>query len=265
MIVRVDTLDHLITDTALYLGKDRKTLLQDIEGIDFRLGDPAGYRYIADNRKEQLGEVYLCHIARKLDTDSNMCLLPLIDVLRTTNPFSDFLKDHSISFDKSHQNSVELLYHGKKVAWRESRNTYFNPARFQKRLCEDFCINGFQFLYDIVNSAQPGFNLYSRAPEILQDLDYFLNAGLVNDFRSISHTFVALCRIPMDRVFFERDAGDRSFEERYIYSALWYIWEYCYSKVRQGYNYMLYCPDDYTVRVEKWIPEDKIKQQPQPY
>lgn len=259
MIIRVDTLGNLITDTAYYLGKESQTLLHDIKGIDFQSDDPFGYRYIVENKKMQLSEVYLCHIARRLDTDNNMRLLTLIELLTTTNSFSDFLRDHDISFDKSCQNGVELLYHGKVIDWREKRNIGYNPARFEMRLRKDFCVNGFQFLYDMVNSTQPNFNLYSCAPEFLQDLDLLLDAGLVNDFRSISHTFIALCRLPIGKIVFDGNENDENFEVRYIHSSLRFIWEYCFPKFKKGHNCILRGLDDYTVQVEKWIPEEKIE------
>ena len=89
MIIRVDTLENLVADTAQYLGKEKEELLQDIQDVNFRMGDASGYKYISDNKKEQIDEVYLCHVARKLDTDHNMKLFPLKKVLTTENAFSD--------------------------------------------------------------------------------------------------------------------------------------------------------------------------------
>ena len=155
-----------------------------------------------------------------------------------------------------------LVYRGEHIEWWKSTNVGFNPARFKSRLTKDFCINGFQFLYDITNSAQPDYNLYSYAPEFLQDLDYLLGTQLVNDFRAESQTFVALCRVPKAKIVFDYNADDGRFEERYIYSALSYIWEYCYSKneqVRKGYNCMLRALDDYTVHIERWVLEEEIE------
>lgn len=265
MIIRVDALENLVADTAQYLGKEKEELLQDIQGVNFRMGDASGYKYISDNKKEQIDEVYLCHVARKLDTDHNMKLLPLKKVLTTENAFSDFLKNHGISFEVKRQREVELLYHGAAVAWQDKKNGLFNPARFQSRLYKDFCINGFQFMYDVIYTAGPDFNLYSFAPEFLQDLDHLLDAGLVNDFREISHTFVALCRIPMGKIVFDHNPDDGRFEERYIYSALGYIWEYYFSNVKRGQNCMLRGLDDYTVQVERWIPETEIEHCHHPY
>lgn len=258
MVIRVNTLENLISDTSYFFGKEKDCFLQDIQGFNFESDDDSVYRYIVDNREEQLEEIYLCHIARKLDNDSNMSLRPLPEVLTTTNSFSDFLYKHGITFNILPQKGLELIYHGSVVAWHECRNAGFNPARFQKRLQGDFCVNGFQFLYDIANSAGADFNIYSRAPEFLQDLDFLLAAGLVNDFRSISHTAIALCRIPKEKIVFDGIAEDECFEEKYMYSVLEYIWEYCYSEIKRGRNHVLRGLDDSAIQVENWISEEEI-------
>ena len=265
MIIRVDTLENLISDTSLLLDKEPGRLLEDIKGFPFLTDVTAGYRYFAENKKEKMDAVYLCHTARKLDSDKSMRLLPLNEVLATSNSFSEFLKNHDIFFDMSRPVGAELIYHGKVVDWRKCENKGFNPDRFQSRLYKDFCVNGFQFLYDIPNSARSSYNRYSYAPEFLQDLEDLLHAGLVQDYRHISHTFVALCRMPIDQVLFDHRVDDESFEERYIYSALEYIWEYCCAVAKQGCNCILRGLDPCAVQVEKWISEEEIEYLSQPY
>lgn len=265
MIIRVDTLENLISDTTLLLGKEPGRLLEDIKDFPFLTDVTAGYRYIAENKKGKLDAVYLCHIARKLDSDKSMCLLPLNKVLATSNPFSEFLKDHNIFFDMSRPVGAELIYRGKVVDWHGCENEIFKPKRFQSRLYKDFCVNGFQFLYDIPNSARSSYNRYSYAPEFLQDLEDLLHAGLVQDYRHISHTFIALCRIPIEQVLFDHHVDDTCFEERYIYSALEYIWEYRHAEARQGCNCILRGLDHCAVQVEKWISEEEIEYLPQLY
>ena len=259
MVIRIDSLENIIADTAYYLGKTAGALLRDIEEIDFRSDDVAGYRYIFENKSHSLEEVYLCHVTRKLNTSNYVKLLPLSELLTTHNAFSDFLQDHHISFGKSSQKIDKLTYKGRVIDWETSDQEYFNPARFHERLTSDFCVNGFQFLYDIINSAQPDYNLYSRAPEFLQDLDSLLETHLVSDFRANSRVAVALCRLPIEKIVFDSNSEDGRFEERYIFSTLGYIWEYYYSKWRRGNNCKLRALDDYTVLVERWIPEEEIK------
>lgn len=259
MIIRIDSLENIIADTAYYLGKTAGDLLRDIEKIDFRSGDVAGYRYISENKSRSLEEVYLCHVTRKLNTANYVKLLPLSELLTTHNAFSDFLEDHYISFDKPSEKIDKLIYKGCVIDWETSDQKYFNSARFRNRLTKDFCVNGFQFLYDIINSAQPDYNLYSRAPEFLQDLDYLLETHFVDDFGANSRVVIALCRLPIEKIVFDSNSEDGRFEERYIYSALSYIWEYCCSKNGHGSNCMLRALDDYAVLVERWIPEEEIE------
>lgn len=259
MVIRIDSLENIIADTAYYLGKTAGDLLRDIEKINFRSGDVAGYRYISENKSHLLKEVYLCHVTRKLNTANYVKLLPLSELLTTHNAFSDFLEDHHISFDKPSEKIDKLIYKGRVIDWETSDQECFNPARFHERLTRDFCVNGFQFLYDIPNSAQPDYNLYSHAPEFLQDLDYLLETHLVSDFRANSRVAVALCRFPIEKIVFASNSEYDRFEERYIFSTLGYIWEYCYSKCRRGSNCKLRALDDYTVPVERWIPEEEIE------
>lgn len=259
MVIRIDSLENIIADTAYYLGKTAGDLLCDIEEIDFCSDNVAGYRYIVENKRQSLEEVYLCHVTRKLNTANYVKLLPLSELLITHNAFSDFLEDHHISFDKSSEKIDKLIYKGRVIDWETNAQECFNPDRFHDRLTRDFCVNGFQFLYDITNSAQSDYNWYSGAPEFLRDLDKLLKTHLVSDFETNSRIAVALCRLPIEKIVFVSNSEYGRFEERYIFSTLGYIWEYCYSKFRRGNNCKLRALDDYPVLVERWIPEEEIE------
>lgn len=102
------------------------------------------------------------------------------------------------------------------------------------------------------------YNLYAYAPEFLQDLDSLLGSNLVDEFRTISHTFVALCRVPKGKIVFDSRSNDGKFEERYIYSSLSYIWEYTFPEKAYGYNCVLRALDDYIVNVERWIAAEEL-------
>lgn len=116
MIIQVDTLKNILIGTAKCLGKPEEDLLKDIQKIDFFSDDSTGYNYVAQNKQHALEEVYLCHVARKLNTDNYMSLLPLNELLTTQNSFSTFLKDHHISFENSPQGIDTLIYKGKYVS-----------------------------------------------------------------------------------------------------------------------------------------------------
>ena len=256
MIIRIDSIDYLTADVAYYLGKIPQTLLEDIKNFDFRNDDSEGYAYIEQNRREVLDDIYLCHISRKLTADDIPKLLPLNQLITTANSFSDFLKRNGVCFETSSNGDISLVYKRTLIDWQNNSNPYFNPIRFKSRLCEDFCVNGFQFLYDI--SKQFDHDRYAYAPEFLQDLDSLLGANLVDEFRTISHTFVALCRVPKGKIVFDSRSNDGKFEERYIYSSLSYIWEYTFPEKAYGYNCVLRALDDYIVNVERWIAAEEL-------
>ena len=250
-IIRVDTLDNLKEDVANYLGIACSELLDVLEQYSdssFNLNADC-YQYIAKHKKYTLDEFYLCHVAAKLDCDDHMELLPLDKLLTTQNSFSDFLLEHGIKFEKSQnpRRKLDLFYKGKLIKYGNSR--------IKDRFSEDLCVNGFQFLEGI-ESAQ-NYNQYCFAPEFLQDLDRLLGNDLLNKFQAQSQTYVALCRVPKDRIVFDTKDPDHNFEERYIYSAMEYIWKYW--KGGSGYNPTLRTLDTDTVIVEKWIPEKEIE------
>ena len=250
-IIRVDTLDNLREDVANYLGIACSELLDVLEQYSdssFNLNDDC-YQYIAKHKKYTLREFYLCHVAAKLDCE-HMELLPLEKLLTTQNSFSNFLLEHGIKFEKS-QNSrckLDLFYKGKLIKYGNSR--------IKDRFSEDLCVNGYQFLYDITSSAQD-YNEYCSTPEFLQDLDRLLGNDLLNKFQTQSQTYVALCRVPKGKIVFDTNVPVQNFEERYIYSAMEYIWKYW--KGGSGYNPALRALDTDTVKIEKWVPEKEIK------
>lgn len=257
-IIRVDTLDNLKEDVASYLGIDYSELLKVLErymsNSDTDKNAKKCYRYISRHKKYTLEEFYLCHVAAKLDCDDHMELLPLDKLLTTQNSFSDFLLEHGIKFEKRQnpRRKLDLFYKGKLIKYGNSR--------IKDRLSEDLCVNGFQFLFGITNSAE-NYNYYRFTPEFLQDLDCLLGVDLSDDFRKQSHTYIALCRIPKDRIVFDTNVRVRNFEARYIYFAMKYIWEYqeeC-QKCGSGDNPALRALDTDTVKVEKWVPEKEIK------
>ena len=267
-IIRVDTLDNLKEDVASYLGIDYSELLKVLErymsNSDTDKNAKKCYRYISRHKKYTLEEFYLCHVAAKLDCDDHMELLPLDKLLTTQNSFSDFLLEHGIKFERS-QNSrylLDLFYKGEHIEWKKRKDTESIGERVKIRLSKnrnlkDLFVNGFQFLYDITHSAQPFYDLYRCTPEFLQDLGRLLGIDLLSDFEIQSKTYIALCRVPKGKIIFDTEDPDHNFEERYIYSAMEYIWKYW--KGGSGYNPALRALDTDTVKVEKWVHEEEIE------
>lgn len=261
MIIRVDSIENLTEDVANCLNVPANQMLFDISTIDFRMRDGRGFEYIESHGHEQLTDVYLCHLARCLNKSTGNTLCPLDTLLLTQNDFSDFLMNYDIRFKKSQSGEMILLYHNQQIEWKKKKNNGFKPARFSKRLSEDLCVNGFQFLYDIKQTTGPNYSLYMNAPEFVQDLDSLLDIGLVQAYREKSASYVALCKLPRDEVVFDRPWHERDFDTQYLYSALSFIWEYRFAVRPSGSNPILRALDQNNVYVERWIAEANIPKQ----
>lgn len=258
MIIRVDSIDNLTKDVADCIHTPISKMLSDIRSINFRMSDERGIDYLTSHEHEKLTEVYLCHLARRLKESNGNFLFPLDELLLTPNAFSDFLKDYDISFQKDFAGEMILFHREQKIDWKTNKNRGFNPSRFSKRLREDFCINGFQFLYDININTGPDYNSYIGAPEFIRDIDYLLNIGLVQEYREKSSGYVALCRLSSDEVTFDRPRQNCDFDTQYLYGALGFIWEYHNAKSINGNNPIIRAMDHSKVRVEQWIEEKDI-------
>lgn len=260
MIIRVDSVDNLTKDVADCIHTPVSKMLSDIRSIDFRMSDERGIKYLVSHEHEKLTDVYLCHLARRLKESNGDLLLPLDELLLTPNAFSNFLKQRDIFFQKDPAGEMVLFYNKQKINWETNENIGFNPARFSKRLNEDFCVNGFQFLYDISANTGPDYNSYMGVPEFIRDIDYLLNIGLVQEFREESSGYVALCRLSSDDVIFDRPWRNCGFDTQYLYGALGFIWEYHYARSISGNNPIIRALDHSKVRVEQWIEERDIPQ-----
>ena len=222
------------------------------------MGDRQGIEYLMSRDCEKITEVYLCHLSRRLNQNSGNTLLPLNVLLLTENPFSLFLKKYDIRFEKSDAGEIELLYQNRLIKWNEIKKPNFRPTRFSKRLNHDFCVNGFQFLHNIDHNTGANYNTYMRVPEFVQDLDFLLNIGLVQKYRDESSGYIALCKIPRQEILFDKECQMYGFDIRYLYNALWYIWEYNFAKIRSSVNPILRASDINSICVERWVKEEDI-------
>ena len=258
MIIRVDSIDTLTKDVAECIHTPVGKMLHDIRSINLRMSDERGIEYLASHEHEKLTDVYLCHLARRLKESTGDLLLPLDELLLTSNAFSGFLKQHDVSFQKDPDGEMVLFYCKQKINWKANKNRGFNPARFSKRLNEDFCVNGFQFLYDINVNTGSDYDSYMGVPEFIRDIDYLLNIGLVQEYREKSSGYVALCRLSSDEVIFDSPWRNYDFDTQYLYGALGFIWEYHYARSISGNNPIIRALDHSRVCVERWIEEKDI-------
>lgn len=255
MTIRVDSIENLTEDIAALLHITPSKLIYDIHSLAFNTMDNFGYQYIASNKPDQIRNVYLCHITRKADASLIDTLFPLDKLLTSENPFSTFLNAHDVYFEER-DNNILLLYKGNIVNWEETDNRRFNRESFRSRLTEDFCVNGYQFLYNIRKA--PHADHYMRGPEFLQNLDCLLGTELSTNYRQSTSACVAMCTVPVEKIVFDETDREHSFTEQYIYSALRCIQEHYFSHMKYGNNPGLRALDDYCVKVERWIPEGEL-------
>lgn len=109
---------------------------------------------------------------------------------------------------------------------------------------EDFAIHGFQFLYDIHNNTTSYFSYY-RVPELIQDLQHYLNINLIDAYRIETSRYCALCKVPFSAIA-DIDEND------YIYDVLKFLLEY--KRENFSENKIIRLKKDYSPFVDKWIP-----------
>lgn len=257
MIVRVDSLEGLSEDVALYFGKNVYQLTDDLKNFQFRNCDDFDVqnnrlrRYIRSNKRENITEVFLCHISRQIGQPSAKVLLPLPLVLTGDNSLSLFLKKHGITCYLDCKDLV-IQYNGKPLDVRSLK------GRLHNRLTFDYCINGFQFLYDIKNTNGPDFRWYGSQPEFLYDLDQNLGLNLCNDFQQDSSIYCALGRLSMTELSYCSNKCSMNFEEDYIFRCLHFLWEYLLQERPGGQNSILYASDTQITPIDRWIHESDI-------
>lgn len=260
MIIRIDSIDNIIQDLANVLHLKPTKMLEEIGKIDFDNNSKMGFEYVLQHKHETLTEIYLCHLTRHLKNDDGKILHPLKELLLNKNEFSSFLQKYKIQFVLGNNGDIELFFKNQRCNWENKEDRKFNVARFRSRLSQDFCVNGFQFLYDIKHSCCTNYSCYMQVPEFIYDLECLLKINLVNEYQKLSSSYVALCRLPVGEVLFARAYREYDFETQYLYHALNYIWEYmCKTSVfKCATNPILCALDNISVPVEAWITDDKI-------
>lgn len=112
-------------------------------------------------------------------------------------PINLFLRMHEIEFAETNNHELQLVYRGMPKTVSKTPDQY--ECRIWNRLKEDFAIHGFQFSYDIHNNTTFYFNYY-RAPELIQDLQHYLNINLIEDYRTVTSRYCALCKVPFSAI-----------------------------------------------------------------
>lgn len=257
MIIRVDSIDNMVDDLATYFACNKYEFLSDLQNINFRNGyTPEIQDYLSKKRKESLEEIYLCHLTRRLYGDRNNQLLPLDFALTQDTSLASFFRAYDISFRRRENGVLEVLHCKEPLQWWKCDTKGFNKTRLHQRLIDDYCVNGFRFLYDIENNNSSYFRWYTGAPEIIRDINYVLSKDILGDFIKSSEAFAALCKVVKSDVIF--DGSESAFENNYIYSALSFVKEYCFASVPSASNPIILMRNNICVDVENWVPVSQI-------
>ena len=258
MIIRVDSIDNMVDDLAAYFACKKHEFLSDLQNINFRNGyTPEIQDYLCQKRKESLEEIYLCHLTRRLHGDKSNQLLPLNFALTQDTTLASFFRAYDISFRRRDNGVLEVLHCKNPLQWWKCDTKGFNKKRLYQRLTNDYCVNGFRFLYDIENNNASYFRWYTGAPEIIRDINYVLSEDILGDFIKGSEAFAALCKVSKNDVIVDGCAS--AFENSYIYSAMSFVKEYYFASVSSVSNPIIFVRNNVCVDVETWVPISQIR------
>lgn len=255
MLIRVDSIDHLLVDVSEYLGCTADEFLCDIKYIDLRYREN-GVKYIRSKFTQELPEIYLCHLTRRLNGDTSDKVLPLNRVLTSDTTLATFFKQYGVTFEQRDNGTISVLYNNEPLEWWKYGEDRHSVKRVHIRTTSDYCVNGFQFLYDIQNNAKD-FNYYTKVPEFVRDLGPTFNPQIVDAFEKESSPYVALCNLPCAQVEF--DERGCSFQEQYIYNVMSFIKEYYYEHYLLKNNAILLAKSDTCLDVKRWIPVSELE------
>ena len=255
MLIRVDSIDHLLVDVSEYLGCTADEFLRDIKCIDFRRKENV-VKYIRSKFTQKMPEIYLCHLTRRLNGDTSDRVLPLNRVLTENTTLATFFKQYGVTFEQRDNGTISVLYNNEPLEWWKHGKDRHSVKRIHMRTTSDYCINGFQFLHDIRNNAKD-FNYYTKVPEFVRDLGPTFNSQVVDAFEQESSPYVALCSLPCAQVKF--DEQGYSFQEQYIYNVMNFIKEYYYERFPSKNNEILLAKNDACLDVKRWIPISELE------
>lgn len=128
-----------------------------------------------------IDEVYVYHLTRRLNsTLEDLSSLNLKELLTTSNAFSNFLKEHNVTFVEN--NGLLNMYYNNTLVDLENCNKFSKEIDFfylRSRLgynvdiYQDFCFNGFMFRNSLMK------NNYTRSlyfgPEIITHISNYLD------------------------------------------------------------------------------------------
>lgn len=246
MIIRVESAEKMIEDICDFLDIVPEYLEERIKDISEAASTKEDYseaflrlseEFVAENTSDTLDKIYFCHLARSVDTPEE--LLPLQKLLTTENSFSLFLKEYGVDFLLAN-NELLLRYKGKVI----TKKQMFNPIDLDNRgghlsyrlgqiKDKDFCINGFLHTIDPEKSTDGYYQQLMYGPEILQDMDSFLEINMCNEYCKRSKYYFAIAMVPLTDVIFD-EYSEQYYEDNKTSAYL----AFCFKFLLDWYN----CP-----------------------
>ena len=271
MVINVECIDRMIDDICDYLDIVPEYLQERIldiwdASIEDKFFDSNKFyklsaSFVSEYSDEKIEEVCLCHLTRCIGQPS--VLLPLCKLLTTDNLFSNFLKERNVEFYSKNKNIV-MVYKGKPIPPIE----LYDPdsvdnkhTRLAGRLgwCgeKDYCVNGFLFGIDLKNSTDSYYHTLMDGPELLQDIDSFLNTNLCQEYKKCSKYYLAIAKVPLNKIIYDdglnngRDRTKQYLAHCFQFLLSWYTGDFQWSK--NLYNVMIRMNDFEFVNVDHYL------------
>lgn len=187
--------------------------------------------------EQKIDEILFFHLSRRLNSaNDELCSLPLIELLTTQNEFSNFLADHSITFEIV-DNALEIFHCGQYKTLDKNDESYCNYLKGRLghyQGSEDFCVNGFAFK-DLLYKHHYTRDL-SQVPEFIDQLAQFLDFRILGeDYYENSKYYCFEYLVPINEVKFD-EAEKLNLDEKQVYLIKTIHWLYDYT--RSGGRYI---------------------------
>lgn len=219
MIIRVDTKENLLIDLCYFLNIDIADLYFAISDLyeksmcDLYFDENRFFelssQFISERNNDILEEVYLCHLTRSIDCPT--VLMPLPQLLTTDNSFTSFLNRNKLEFSYEYS-KIFVRYKGvqideDKLSAIDRAKRYYGRLgnRFGYNILKDYCVNGFMFAINPETSTDNYYAYLKQGPELLQDLDAFLQTDLCSEFCKLSNMYFALSKVSINDVIYDEN------------------------------------------------------------
>ncbi|WP_129739100.1 hypothetical protein [Massilimicrobiota timonensis] len=194
--------------------------------------------FLIKEKREEVTEIYAYHLARLISVPKK--LYPLKELLTTHNDLTDFLSQHRIYFRE--KNNELILYINDREIKREeiqsSNRHLFTRIGYYDNVQGDYCINGFAFFNDIKNNSDDYYLSLINGPEILFDLDIYINektgvkSDLCQEYMKRTDYYSVVFKAPLSEIIFDgKDNIIKEEKEHYFLQiALYNLYCFYHSK-----------------------------------